>query len=319
MKNVLITGATGFIGSYLVEEFAKDNLVIGFMRPGSKSVKRMEDHARPWNKTYIEHDIRKPFNYNHKIDIILHAGGNPSSESSFYDPYSMVMDNIVGTANVLEFARQNDIKRVVYYGAAESYGPAKDIERGTIESDAYYSLTPYAACKSAGSELCMAYSNSYGIKVSVLNIANTFGEKCQTNRFPIIVLKKLIENKPITINKGSDGSIGGRRWFHAEDVALQTRYILDNQESLNDVWNLAGKDFIDNLTFANMIADAYGQSLKVKYDTVKRSGHESFMSLSPKKLYDFGWKDPYTINERIKQMVEWYKEKYVENYRWIYD
>ena len=319
MKNILITGATGFIGSYLVEEFAKDNLVIGFMRPGSKNTKRIENDSRLWNKTYIEHDIRKPFKYSYKVDVILHAGGNPSSESSFYDPYSMVMDNIVGTANVLEFARQNDIKRVVYYGAAESYGPAENIERGTIETDAYKSLTPYAACKSAGSELCMAYSNSYGIKVSVLNIANTFGEKCQTNRFPIIVLKKLIEDKPIIINKGSDGSIGGRRWFHAEDVALQTRYILDNQESLNDVWNLAGKDFIDNLTFANMIADAYGQTLKVKYDTVKRSGHESFMSLSPKKLYNFGWEEPYTINERIKQMVEWYKLKYVENYRWIYD
>ena len=46
MKNILITGATGFIGSYLVEEFAKDNLVIGFMRPGSKNVKRIEEYAR---------------------------------------------------------------------------------------------------------------------------------------------------------------------------------------------------------------------------------------------------------------------------------
>ena len=308
MSKILITGGTGFIGHYLVNEFVKDHEVLCLVRPRSRNMVRL-DNIKDKIKFY-RHDIKIPIpdhDVFNDVDTILHAAGNPSSEFSFNNPYETVLENIVGTCNILELAKKKKVKNFVYYGAAESYGPVKQFE-SSKETDPYNSVSTYGATKAAGSELCIAYSNNYDIKVSILNIANTFGNMSQTNRLPVIVMKNLYYNKPTTILQGIDKSTGGRRWFHAEDVALQTRYILNNQKKINDRWNCAGKYFINNIDFANMIASAFGKELDFVYKQIERVGHESFMSISPQKLYDDGWQEPYGLQERIQHTVDWYKK-----------
>lgn len=307
MSKILITGGTGFIGHYLVNEFIKDNDVICLVRPRSPNMIRLED-IKDKIKFY-QHDIKIPIPEHEifdDVDTILHAAGNPSSEFSFSNPYESVLENIVGTCNILELAKKKEIKNFVYYGAAESYGPVKQFE-SSKETDPYNSVSTYGATKAAGSELCIAYSNNYGIKVSILNIANTFGKMSQINRLPVVVMKNLFNNEPTTILQGTNNSTGGRRWFHAEDVALQTRYIINNQKKINDRWNCAGKEFVNNIDFATMIANAFGKKLDFVYKQAERVGHESFMSISPQKLHEAGWQETYTLKERIQQTVDWYK------------
>ena len=113
MKKILITGGTGFIGHYLVKEFISDYEIICLVRPGSKNLTRLEEHLN--NIKVIEHDIRYPLdsvkNQLLDIDIILHAGGNPSAADSLLDPLMSINDNILGTAHLLELSRQLKLKR----------------------------------------------------------------------------------------------------------------------------------------------------------------------------------------------------------------
>ena len=316
MKFALITGAAGFIGHYLVKEFSKDYGVIACIRPNGNT-KRLHDLDLDI-LIHFFHDIRDPFKFKFDLDaieLVLHAGGNPSSELSISDPVSVVKDNVIGTANMLEFARKlPNLKRFVYYGAAESYGPSP-IGTDKKEDDSYDSVSPYAASKAAGAELCVSYSKTFGLPVSIINIANTLGPRSQLKRLPVIALKKILNGEEISLVKDDEGNIGGRRWHHVEDVALHTRFILDNQKSLVEKWNSAGKSFTDNYTLCNHIASALNKPLKYNFVKPDRNGHSAHMSISPAKLYSLGWREPYNLKERTNQTVSWYMNnpKWLEN------
>jgi len=309
MKKMLITGAAGFIGHFLVKQFFEDYKLICVVRPNG-NLRRLKDVNL--NVKLIEHNLREEFVHNlDDIEVILHAGGNPSSESSINDPFSVVMDNVIGTANMLEFAKKlPNLKRFVYYGAAESYGPSTP---GTdkYENDPYDSVSPYAASKAGGAELCVAYSKTFNLPVSIINIANTFGERSQKNRLPVIAINKIMNEEEVLIV--SDGyQISGRKWQHVEDVALHTRFILNNQKQLCEKWNSAHNSFTTNLGLCQMIARSLGKPLKVKFVEPSRNGHGILMTINSGKIYN-QWKNPYTLQQRIQQTVKWY----TNNKEWL--
>lgn len=306
MKTVLITGSTGFIGKYLVDEFLKDHKVICLIRPLSKNLDRIKNVIDKVEIVY--HDIKDSFDTYERfkdVDIILHAGANPSAADSISNPTESVKDNVIGTVNLLELARKINVSKFVYFSSGEVFGPI-EIGKDSKETDPYNSNSPYAAGKAAGEELCVAYSKSFEIPVSIIHINNTFGPMCQANRFPVIVIRKILQNEPISIHVGPGGVVGGRRWFHAQDVALHTRFIVNNQTSLCEKWNSAGSKFVSNSDLATMIAKIMDKNLTIDFVPVDRPGHDLCFSVDPSKLYDRGWTEPLSIEQRLKETIEWY-------------
>ena len=310
MKTVLITGANGFIGHYLVEEFIKDHRVICVVRPGSTNMIRLEKFVN--DIEIIEHDIKNSCANLPKADIILHAGANPSAADSLSNPTASVMDNVLGTLNLLEYARHTGVERFVYYSSGEVYGPVP-IGQDSQTTDAYNSNSPYAAGKAAGEELCLAYANSFDVPTSIIHINNTFGPRCQSNRLPVIIIRKLLNNEILDIHVGPSDRIGGRRWFYAGDVASHTRFILQTQSIRCEKWNSAGDKFIDNLEFALQIAQIMDRKLQYRLVPVDRPGHDLCFSVDPVKLYELGWQAPNTHEQRLTQTVNWY----INNPEWL--
>ena len=313
MKKMLITGATGFIGHHLVEEFINDYKIICLVRPGTKNLERLY----PWYDkiTIIDHDIRNKINIEKysslllNVDVVLHAAGNPSSASSLNDPTSVALDNVVGTINLLEFARVAGVRNFVYYGAAESFGPSESISEAFFEDDPYNCISPYGASKASGAEFCSAYSKAYEVPVSIINIANTFGERSQTNRLPVVIIRNIL-NKQTTKFVTYNGVIGARNWFHAADVALHTRFILDNQKTYFEKWNSSGYACRNNLSLAFDIAAIMGTHLSYELVEGDPDNHQTNMlinTISPRKLYERGYKDKFTYMQRLIQTLEWYK------------
>ena len=316
MKKVLITGANGFIGHYLVKEFLKDHIVVCILRPETNNIDRLENIKDKIEIIY--HDIKDNYDYLLEklkdVKLILHAGGNPSSESSILHPISTVMDNVIGTAHLLELSKKLEIERFVYYGAGEIFGP---IAPGTHsnENDVYNCVSPYGASKAGGQELCIAYANAFMIPVSILHLPNTFGPRSQSKRFPVISIKKILNDDTLDIHVDENNLIGGRRWMHAEDVALHTRFVLTNQKNIYEKWNSTGNEFISNLDFAEKIASILGKKLKYKFVPVQRKGHNTYFSMSADKFYNLGWKEDINIYDRLTDTVNWYKE----NIKWLTD
>ena len=303
MKTVLITGANGFVGHYLVKEFLPDHRVICMVRPGTVNMGRLQDVID--DVEIVEHDIKNPCVNLPAVDIILHAGANPSAADSLNNPTASVMDNVLGTLNLLEYARRVGVERFVYYSSGEVYGPVP-IGHDSQVTDAYNSNSPYAASKAAGEELCLAYANSFGVPVSVIHINNTFGPRCQPNRLPVIVINKIINNQTLDLQVGANNTIGGRRWFYAGDVASHTRFILETQSTRCEKWNSAGDKFIDNLEFAQHIAQIMDRELSYQLVPVDRPGHDLCFSVDPGRLYTLGWQAPNSYKERLTETVNWY-------------
>ena len=310
MKTVLITGANGFIGHYLAEEFVRDHRVICVVRPGTTNMDRLQHLID--SVEIIEHDIKNPCLGLPAADIILHAGANPSAADSLINPTASIMDNVLGTLNLLEHARHTGTDRFVYYSSGEVYGPVA-IGQDSQITDAYNSNSPYAAGKAAGEELCLAYANSFDVPVSVIHINNTFGPRCQSNRLPVIIQRKLLFNECLDIHVGPSGLIGGRRWFYAGDVASHTRFILHAQTSHCEKWNSAGHKFINNLEFAQHIAQIMERELQYSLVPVDRPGHDLCFSVDPGKLYQQGWQAPASFEQRLTETVKWYQD----NPKWL--
>jgi dTDP-glucose 4,6-dehydratase len=222
------------------------------------------------------------------------------------------MDNVLGTLNLLEHARHTGVERFVYYSSAEVFGPIP-IGQDSQPNDAYNSNSPYAAGKAAGEELCMAYANSFNVPASIIHINNTFGPRCQSNRLPVIIIRKLLNNETLDIHVGPGKLVGGRRWFYAGDVASHTRFILNTQTARCEKWNSAGRKFINNLDFAQLIAQAMGKELKYRLVPIDRPGHDLCFSVDPSKLYDLGWTETMSFEQRLLQTVNWY----LENPNWV--
>jgi len=305
MKTVLITGSNGFVGHYLAEEFLQDHIVICVVRPGTTNMARLQQIATAVE--IIEHDIKNSCLCLPAADIILHAGANPSAADSLSNPTASVMDNVVGTLNLLEYARHNRVERFVYYSSGEVFGPVA-VGQDSQPNDAYHSRSPYAASKAAGEELCVSYANSFGIPVSIIHINNTFGPRCQSNRLPVIIMRQLLAGQTINLHVGTDGVIGGRRWLYAGDVAGHTRFILQTQTTQCEKWNSAGSRFIDNLEFAQKIARLMDLELLYKLVPIDRPGHDLCYSIDPSKLYDLGWQEPAAIDQRLAHTIQWYRD-----------
>jgi dTDP-glucose 4,6-dehydratase len=307
MKKILITGASGFLGNYFVEEFIKDHEVICLLRPNTKNLIRLEPFLDKIKVIY--HDILQPVNYLAEelegTSVILHAAGNPSSENSTKNPLSSIKDNIIGTAHVLDLAKDLNLERFFFYSTAEVYGPVGP-NVNSKETDPYNILTMYAGTKVAGDSLCFAYHHTYNIPMSIMYVSNTFGPKSQSNRFPVFTIKNILNKEPIKIHRGSDGSISGRRWFHAQDVANHTRLILNNQKTGCEKWNSTGLHYYSNIEFAKMIANAMGVELNYEYVENERIGNAPRFSCDPSKLVAHGWEEPLNIQTRVNDTVEWY-------------
>jgi dTDP-glucose 4,6-dehydratase len=313
MKTILITGGAGFVGHFLVKKFIKDYKIICLVRSMTR-IDRLKDIQN--DITFIEHDIK--LDYDHlldklkDVDIILHAGANPSSEFSVKNPITTIMDNVVGTAQLLELARKLSVEKFVYYSAAEIFGPVtRDIE--SIETDRYNTISPYAASKASGIELCMAYYRTFNVPISIIHLENTFGERCQVNRFPVICIRKILNDQPVDIHIDNSYTVGGRRWSYAGNVADHTEFILKNQKTDCELWNSTGYKFISNLEFVTMIAQFLDKKLEVNYIPIDRLGHNLYFTLNPKKLYDHGWVDTVTTEKYLQKTVEWYKH----NQNWL--
>ena len=127
-----------------------------------------------------------------KVDYILHLAAGSHVNRSIEYPMEFVLDNVVGTANILEFARKTNknLDRFIYFSTDEVFGPApKGIDYK--ENDRYNSTNPYSATKAGGEELAVAYQNTYGLPIYITHTMNVFGERQHPEKFIPMSIKNI--------------------------------------------------------------------------------------------------------------------------------
>ena len=341
MRRVLITGGAGFIAHHLIYYLLKntDWEIISLDRLDySGNLNRLNNillglsDKQKSRVTIVYHDLKSEINpwitkEIGKVDIILHLAAGSHVDRSIDFPMEFVLDNVVGTANILEYARKinqsQNLERFVYFSTDEVFGPApKGIDYK--ENDRYNSTNPYSATKAGGEELAVAYENTYNLPVYITHTMNVFGERQHPEKFIPMCIKKIRDGELVTIHSDKTKKIpGSRHYIHAEDVAEAIYFILTNNlESKVDFggakcpkFNIVGSEELNNLELAKIIANSQGKDLN--YEMVdfhsSRPGHDLRYSLSGEKMKQLGWQPSIKLTERIKQVVQWS----LNNQNWI--
>ena len=341
MKNVLITGGAGFIAHHLIYYLLNNtgwNIVSLDRLDYSGNLNRLDSILSKLTikqKSRIKvvfHDLKSEINPWIKkdlgdIDVILHLAAGSHVDRSIDFPMEFVLDNVVGTANILDYARYiNDkkgLERIIYFSTDEVFGPAKQ-GIDYKENDRYNSTNPYSATKAGGEELAVAYENTYGLPVYITHTMNVFGERQHPEKFIPMCIKKIRDGETVTIHSDQTKKIpGSRHYIHAEDVAEAIHFLLINKIKHKPdfggakcpKFNIVGSEELNNLELAKIIATSQGKELKYKMVDFhsSRPGHDLRYSLSGEKMKKLGWEPSIKLTDRIKQVVDWS----LENQNWI--
>ena len=260
-----------------------------------------------------------------KVDYILHLAAGSHVDRSIEYPMEFVLDNVVATCNILEFARtqKDNLERFIYFSTDEVFGPAPDGIKYK-ENDRYNSTNPYSATKAGGEELAVAYENTYGLPIYITHTMNVFGERQHPEKYIPMCIKKARDGEKVTIHSDSTCTIpGSRHYIHAEDVSSAILFLLNYQGSFESTYggakcpkfNIVGSEELNNLELAQIIAEAQGKELN--YELIdfhsSRPGHDLRYALDGDKMRSMGWEPSKSVRERIADVTKWT----LDNNRWI--
>jgi len=337
-KKILITGGAGFIAHHIIDKILSttDWHIITLDRLDfSGNLNRLKEVVSSYPSSeqkrvkVIHHDLKAELNPEiiaaiGKVDLISHLAAGSHVDRSISYPLEFVMDNVVGTANILNYARNLDsLERFAYFSTDEVFGPAPE---GVFykENDRYNSTNPYSATKAGAEELVVAYENTYGLPSIITHTMNVFGERQSPEKFIPMVIKKVRDDKVVTIHSNPQKTqAGSRHYIHAEDVANALLFLFsydlgslkpDDTGAKCQKFNIVGKDEIDNLSLAQFIAEV--QNKELKYEMVdfhsQRPGHDLRYSLDGTKMKSMGW-EPGSVYDKLKDTINWT----LENSRWL--
>jgi len=320
---ILVTGGAGFIAHHMIEYLLQntDSEIISLDRlDTSGSLSRLESILKinpSWKKRLkiVWHDLKSPISdYNSKIigdDVthILHFAAASHVDRSVLYPMEFVLDNVVGTCNILDYARLNckNLQFFLYFSTDEIFGSAP---RGIKykEDDRYRSSNPYSASKAGGEELCVAYQNTYNIPLIITHTMNVYGERQHPEKYIPIIINKLLNNQELEIHSNPEQTEAGKRhYLHAKDVASAV-YFLINNHNIGEKYNIVANEESDNLELALKIAKIMNKDLKYKLidPKITRPRHDFRYSLCGEKLKNMGWNQKISLDEGLRSTIDWF-------------
>ena len=318
MARVLVTGSSGFIGHAITEKLLhKGYTVVGLDRLNfSGDLNRIADILTSETRqmySVVHHDLRSPIGpllaeKLGQFDYILHIAASSHVDRSISDPLSFVVDNVVGTCNILQFAREQvALKKFIYFSTDEVFGPAPP---GVFydEYDRYNSTNPYSASKAGGEELCNAFRNTYKLPIIITHTMNVYGKRQHPEKFIPMCVKKIENGETVTIHSDETRTFPGSRFYiHTDDLSDAIHFIM-NLTTTETKLNIVGKEEVTNLQVAQYIADALGKPLKYEFVDFhsSRPGHDLRYALSGKRLESIGWVPTISMKERIRELVKDY-------------
>jgi UDP-N-acetylglucosamine 4-epimerase len=318
-KKMLITGGAGFIGSNLCEAFVSaqnevvclDNLSTGFRA----NISRLEENS---NFTFIEGDIRDLSTCQDAmkgVDLVLHQAALGSVPRSINDPITTNQVNIDGFLNVLEAARANKIKRVVYAASSSTYGDSVKLPK--IESEIGMPLSPYAVTKYVNELYAHVYSNLYGLEIIGLRYFNVFGRRQTPDGAYAAAIPKFVR---AFINHQSPEIHGDgeqtRDFTYIDNVIQMNRLAAstDNPDAINQVYNVACGDRTSLIQLIEIIRkaltsfDSEISNIPLKFVEARAGDVRDSLADVQKAKMLLGYLPSHNLQEGIDEAIQWYWE-----------
>lgn len=334
MKNILVTGGCGFIGSNFIHYLFNQNDFKGNVINIDKltyagninNLTHIQELYGDFRYTFIHGDI---LDYNliyntvikHDIDTIVHFAAESHVDRSINGASQFLSTNILGTHTLLDVCKnikddKNKNIRFHLISTDEVFGSSS--VKSFKESDAYHPGNPYSASKASADMLAMAYINTYKLNITVSNCTNNYGPYQFPEKFIPIVILALLNKEPIPVY--GDGKYI-RDWLYVVDHCDAIYKILKHGVKYH-FYNISSLTEVNNITLINLLANTLSlllqnneYKLKYKIKRIKdRPGHDRRYSLDSSKIMkELNWKPNHSIEKGLIKTVQWY----LDNSEWI--
>ncbi len=310
-KKVLVTGGAGFIGSHLVENLVKSNFYVVVFDNLSTGIKQNIKSVYKEVK-FVNNDIRNFAALKRAMKdavTVYHLAAISSVPYSVDNPIETSEVNIIGTQNVLEAARQNNVKRVVYVSSASVYGSENKVP--FKESMIVKGSSPYALSKLIGEQLCDLYLNLYKLETVSMRFFSVYGPRQNprsqySNVIPSFATKVLSNVEPIIYGDGKQT----RDFVFVGDIVKAFRLAARKKSAVGEVFNVGPGELTSVNDLLAGIQEILKTNIKPKY-LPKKPGDDPCTLADPTKVKNIlGLKKFQPFQEGLKKTILWFKENY---------
>ena len=326
LKNhsIMLSGATGLIGSYLIDVIMAKNVQAGLNCTAYALVRNIEKAKIRFSKyldnphlVFVAYDVNLPFENNEigKVDYILHLASNTHPLLYATDPIGTITTNIIGVQNMLEFAVKHNATRFAFASSNEAYGENRgDVELFDEDYCGYINCNTlragYPESKRCGEALCQAYKQQKGLDMVIPRITRTFGPTMNMSDTKAIsqFIKKCIAGENIVLKSAGDQYFS---YTYVADAVSGLLWVLLAGES-GEAYNIAfeGGD-ITLKDLANTIAGFNGNQVVFEIpDEVEAAGYSKATKarLNGSKLQKLGWQPKYDIKTGLERTISILKD-----------
>lgn len=323
-KTVLITGANGMLPSYMVYTLLQANIekklnikVLALVRNRNKAERIFRDFLFDSHLEFLVQDVVSPINDSLEIDYIIHAASQASPKYYASDPVGTLKANVIGTQNMLEYAKKHKIEGFLLFSSGGVYGAIDDSGKGITEN-IYGPINPlnisscYFESKRMAECMSVCYSYQYGIPVKIVRVFHTLGPTINIDdgRAFSDFCKSIITNKDIVLT--SDGT-NSRVFCYISD-AIKAYFLVLIKGKVGEAYNVGGTtNEIKIKDLANLLVNLYPEKkLSVKFNICPPSELQISKMCNPRKhgfpnvekIRALGWQESKDITETFKRTIE---------------
>lgn len=331
MKNVLITGGAGFIGSHVVRLFLNkypDYTIYNLDKlTYAGNLANLKDVENKKNYNFIKEDICdferiKVLFRKYDITHVIHLAAESHVDRSIEDPFSFAQSNVMGTLSLLQAAKNywgSDFTNKLFYHVStdEVYGSLGDSGLFTEETP-YDPHSPYSASKASSDHFVRAFHDTYGLPTIISNCSNNYGPYQFPEKLIPLFINNIVNGKSLPVyGKGENV----RDWLYVEDHARAIDVVFHNGGN-GETYNIGGFNEWKNIDLIKLIIKTVDRLLGREEGTSEslityvtdRAGHDLRYAIDSTKIKnELGWEPSLQFEEGIEKTVNWY----LENQAWL--
>ena len=310
---ILLTGAAGFIGSNLLEKLLSlGNEVIGIdnfdpFYPRKYKEKNLENAYKNKNFRFIEADICTPATWesfsNNDFDVIIHLAAKAGVRPSMVQPVEYNKVNVLGTNYLLEFARKNNIRKILFASSSSVYGVNKNLP-WLVDEPNLEPISIYAYSKLAGEQLCEFYQDYFDLNITALRFFTVIGPRQRPDLAIHKFVKAIIEDQTVTLY--GDGQTF-RDYTFIDDIVSGIIGAMNYDNNKFEIFNLGNTHTVSLLELVKTIEDILGKKAKIEYLPEQKGDVPFTWSDIEKSRNLLGFNPQTDLKEGIRQFINWYK------------